>query len=168
MSRSGSNTWNDGHCDVTRPFVCECDPDYVAPRTPACRTATSGFVTVLGRRYFPTSNGLVARDDAEAACTGMGAYLFSPADLTENAMLHDNQDLDVVNDAWLGLAPSADGTSFVWDDDAATPFTNWVSAPPAPMVGSCPFSRASDSRWDVQSCGNIQAYACECDPEDPK
>lgn len=164
LESDGSGAWNDGHCAVTRPYVCECDPDYVAPTTPACRAAPTGFVTVLGRRYMPGTSE-ITRDAAETACRGMGAYLFSPADDTENAELHDGGGVGIATDAWIGLAPNAAATAFVWDDGADSPYINWQSSTPTPQAGACPYLQASNSRWSTQSCGNAQGYACECDPE---
>lgn len=163
-----NHLWNDTSCGETRRAVCECDPAFTPPPTPSCRTATTGFVTALGRRYFVQD--FATHDVASQGCAAMGAYLIGIADATENALVFKSAGtggIGTVNDAWIGLAPDAGVKNFVWDNGSPSTFRNFQGSAPSPDATKSIEIRASNSQWTDTSSGDSERSVCECDPEHP-
>lgn len=157
-----NGSWNDTSCaDQKRP-VCECEPAYRPPATPACRTATSGFVTRLGRRYF-VRTAPQTWPQAEADCEASGAHLLVIGDADENGEL----DLLLGGPTWLGYTDAAMEGTFRWVNDAPSAFIRWPGGT-VPQDDGMDCAVLQDfGSWGNVSCDDSHAYACECDPAPP-
>jgi hypothetical protein len=154
-------TWNDTSCGEQRAAICECDPDYRPPATPACRMAASGFMTWMGRRYFvrtPTKTW----QQAKADCESIDAHLVAISDLDENT----NVDALLTGAQWLGYTDAAMEGLFRWTNSSPSTFNRWVSGTPTSDLQDCAVLQDSGAWLDV-SCDDAYAYACECDPAPP-
>jgi hypothetical protein len=154
--------WNDETCDKTHAGVCECEPGYVAPPVPTCRTAAGG-VSANGRIYFVhtgSASWIAAQDD----CAAMGAYLMVPSDDTENNVVNGSGPLHVTFQAWIGL--SRIGNTYTPVNGAPPGYTHWK--PQAPYSGEdrCVVMNVS-GQWENVACTAAHPYVCECDPAPP-
>jgi hypothetical protein len=157
--------WNDIECYQGYPGICECDPLYQPPPTPACRTM-NGYSLIFGRRYFINTT---ARTWAAAAadCAAIGAHLAVPGDADENSEI----DFSFIGESWIGYSDSNTEGSFAWINEAPKGFERWDGGAPAasPNTEDCVAIMVSTppSEWDDRSCDELRQYACECDPSAP-
>ena len=154
--------WNDTSCGDLKRAVCECDPAYHPPATPACRTATTGFTLRHGRRFF-VRTAPKTWAEAQADCEAIGAYLMVVVDDEENTDLNNL----LAGPAWLGLSDSAAEGTFRWVNGSPSPYHRWPgSTVPQTEALDCAFLQDSGS-WLNVSCDATAIYACECDPAPP-
>lgn len=160
-----SGKWNDTSCGEQRAAVCECDPAYTPPPTPACRTA-DGATVLQGRRYF-LSTMPKTWNDAEAECVAMGAHLVAIGDADENGLIDDQ----FSQDAWIGYTDAQTEGTFVWSNGAPAGYTKWASGAPSQGAGGdgedCVVLDHPGGSWNDTECTGMKAYACECDPAPP-
>ena len=168
MGLTGPNGWSDTPCGELHPAVCECDATYVAPPTPACRTApaSDGWTSAQGRRYrYVTASR--TWDDAEADCQSSGAYLMVPSDLRENSRI--NGQLGVGTRVWVGLRRAAGGSAFSPVDGEPAGFTHFGSGGLSTGSGrDCVVVVNPAGNWENHTCTDGNDYVCECDPEHPQ
>ncbi len=157
-----NGSWNDTDCGEPKRPICECDPQYKPPATPACRTATTGFVTRYGRRFFVRATPRKfqqARDD----CASIGAHLIVIGDLDENTDL----DLLLAGATWLGYTDGGTEGTFRWVNQSPSIFNRWPGGN-APSDDPLDCAVLQDlGAWANVDCGDTYAYACECDPAPP-
>lgn len=159
--------WNDTNCGDVRAAVCECEPGYTAPPTPACRTMPAGSTTADGRRYFLRSTGK-NWDDARADCASIGAYLIAISDAEENQLVENTLAIDAAATSWIGLSDLQTAGTWAWLDGAPSGYTNWTTSAPYPGSGQdCVALQLNDQRWANLSCSAVLSYVCECDPDPP-
>jgi hypothetical protein len=157
-----SGTWNDTRCDDQKRPICECDPDYKPPPTPACRTDTTGFTSLRGRRYFVRTTP-ATWPQAKADCESIDAHLLVISDGDENS------DLDTLlsGATWLGYTDAATEGTFRWVNNAPSPYNRWPGGN-APQNDNLDCGVFQDSgSWADAACGDLNPYACECDPLPP-
>lgn len=158
---NANGVWSDDTCEnVNRP-ICECDPDFRPPPTPACRTM-AGAVEPSGRRVFRDQMP-AAWAQAKAACEAIGAHLLVIGDLDENQEM--TQALSGAH--WIGYSDSVQEGLFTWSTGAASAFSNWAG-------GTVPVNEELDcailgdnGAWRNVACDELHPYACECDPLPP-
>jgi hypothetical protein len=157
-----NGTWNDTSCGDQKRPICECDPSYRPPPTPACRTATSGFSIVRGRRYFVRTTPATWQQ-AKADCESIGAHLLVIGDADENTEL----DMLLAGPTWLGYTDAAIEGTFRWVNDAPSPYNRWPgSTAPQNDTLDCAVFQDTGS-WADAACSDLHRYACECDPLPP-
>ena len=157
-----NGSWNDTDCGELKRPVCECDPAYRPPATPACRTAVTGFTAVNGRRYFTR---LVPKkwQQAQEDCASIGAHLIVVSDADENTAL----DALLVGPTWLGYTDTDMEGQFKWVNGATSPFIKWPGGDvPTEDNVDCAVLQDSGS-WLNVDCNDSYTYACECDPAAP-
>jgi hypothetical protein len=157
-----SGVWNDLDCQELRLLLCECDPKYQAPPTPACRkTAPPGWFETSGRRMFtgPATTWAQARD----ACQALGAHLLVIGDTAENVEI----DLQLNTAHWIGYTDAVQEGTFRWVNNAPSMYSNWPG-------GTVPTNNSSDcvvaqdgGTWGDVDCDELRPYVCECDPLPP-
>jgi Lectin C-type domain len=153
-------TWHDVGCEsATRP-LCECDPTYRPPPTPACRGMTAGSFERSGRRVF---RGPAATwDAAKAACEAMGAHLLVIGDLAEN----EEMDQSLTGPHWTGYTDAEADGQFVWVNGSPATFQRFIGGVPQNATEDCVVLQDTGS-WDDNGCTATFPYACECDPLPP-
>jgi hypothetical protein len=160
-------TWNDTACSDNRKGLCECEPGYVAPVRPMCRTM-SGATLENGRRYFVRATA-ASWDAARLDCASIGAYLIAVSDNTENQLVEHSDKLNLTADAWIGLSQDVQlPTQWDWLDGAPYTYSNWITggAHVGPGQG-CVVVHHSDDKWENLACDSNHPYVCECDPGEP-
>jgi len=155
-----NRTWNDASCAQLLPAICECDPEYRPPATPACRTAAGGFVIQLGRRYF--ARAAQTWSQAEADCAAIGAHLTAIGDGDENTTL----DASLSGAHWIGYTDAAVEGTFRWSNGATSAFDSWGGGAPANDLADCTVLQDAGTWLDL-SCEESHPYVCECDPAPP-
>jgi hypothetical protein len=160
--QQSAGTWNDTGCETALRPLCECDPTYQPPPTPACRKAASGFETRNGRRYFVRSTPRTWQE-AETDCKAIGAHLLVIGDVTEN----NDLDVRLPGTNWLGYTDANAEGEFKWVNGSPSSFNRWP-------VGVVPINEDDDcailqdlGAWTDANCANTYPYACECDPAPP-
>jgi hypothetical protein len=154
-------TWHDFGCESSKRPLCECDPAYRPPPSPACRTMTTGSFERSGRRVFRGPAATWAA--AKAACEAMGAHLLVIGDQGEN----DEMDQSLTGAFWIGYTDAVQDGAFVWVNGAPSTFHRFSG-------GTVPLDAADDcavlqdgGAWDDSECDSAKPYACECDPLPP-
>ncbi len=156
-----NGNWHDFGCEAGLHAICECDPSFRPPPTPACRTATSGFFERSGRRVFPGPAATFVA--AKAACEAMGAHLLVIGDADENTEM--DQMLPLAH--WLGYTDLASEGTFRWVNTAPSPYVNWVGGT-VPQEDDIDCAVLQDGGlWSNVDCATTNPYACECDPAPP-
>ena len=156
-----NGTWHDFGCENARRPICECDPAYRPPPTPACRGMTANSFENSGRRVFRGPSATWA--DAKAACAAMGAHLLVIDDLAKNAEM----DQDLSGAYWIGYTDAVTEGQFVWVNGSPATFHRFPG-------GTVPVDDGDDctvlqdgGAWDDNGCDSTFPYACECDPLPP-
>lgn len=155
-----SGQWHDVGCEEQRRPACECDPSYRPPPTPACRTATTGFIERSGRRVF--LGPAATWTDAKAACDAMGAHLLVISDVGENTEMDQS-----INGAhWIGYTDAVQDGAFVWVNGATSTYQRFNNGVPLDDNADCVVLQDGGA-WDDIACSDPRPYACECDPLPP-
>ena len=156
---NGNHAWNDTQCgDTIHRAVCECDPQYIAPSIPICRTMTA-TKTIQSRMYFVHTTA-TTWVDARDQCASIGAYLMVPSDDEENGYIQNGGDLNTSGDAWVGASQT--GAAWTWVDQSPYAYQRWNTNPPA-TTNECAVVR-SNSKWDPDDCAATHRFVCECPP----
>lgn len=160
-------TWNDTACSDNRKGLCECEPGYVAPVQPVCRTM-AGAKLENGRRYFVRTTA-ATWDAARLDCASIGAYLIAVSDDTENQLVEHSDKLNVPTDAWIGLSQDVQlPTQWDWINGAPYTYSNWIVGGAHVGPGqSCVVVHHTDDKWENLACDSNHPYVCECDPGEP-
>jgi hypothetical protein len=154
-------TWHDAGCENSYHPICECDPAYRPPPTPACRTMTASSFEMSGRRVFRGPAATWAA--AKAACEAIGAHLLVIGDLAENGEM----DGQLAGAHWLGYTDAATESTFVWVNGAPTVFKGWPGGT-VPLDDTLDCAVLQDGgAWADLDCATTNPYACECDPAPP-
>jgi Lectin C-type domain len=152
--------WHDNGCEGSRRPLCECDPMYRPPPTPACRSMTAGSFERSGRRVF---RGPAATwDAAKAACEAMGAHLVVIGDLAKN----EEMDQSLAGPHWIGYTDAEADGQFVWVNGSPATFQRFIGGVPQNADEDCVVLQDTGS-WDDNGCTATFPYACECDPLPP-
>jgi hypothetical protein len=158
----GDGMWNDTACEELKRPVCECDPAYHPPATPACRTATEGFTLRHGRRFFVRAAPKTWAQ-AQADCESIGAYLMVVVDDDENLDLNNL----LTGPAWLGFSDRATEGTFRWVNGSPSPYNRWLNNT-VPQNDTLDCAVLQDAgTWGNVDCNDTSIYACECDPAPP-
>jgi hypothetical protein len=160
--RSPDGSWNDTECGDTRVSLCECELGYTPPTTPACRTMTSGFTEIDGRRYVIHDTSEVTWAAAKTACEAIGAHLSVFSDLDEANHVDD----EFFGDSWIGLSDLATEGTWTWVNGSTDAFRDWSVV--APHTGDTERNCAIvNLDWFDIECTATREYSCECDPLPP-
>lgn len=154
-------SWHDAGCEDSRHPICECDPAYRPPRTPACRSMTANSFEQSGRRVFRGPAATWA--DAKAACEAIGAHLLVIGDVAENGEM----DGQLAGAHWIGYTDAAKENTFVWVNGATSSYKSW---PGGTVPQNDPLDCAvlqDGGAWADLDCATTNPYACECDPAPP-
>lgn len=156
-----NGTWNDIGCEDNKRPLCECAPAYQAPPTPACRTATTGFIERSGRRVF--ARPAMTWQEAKADCEAIGAHLLVIGDATENTEM----DGALTAPHWIGYTDAVTEGTFRWVNGAPSTYNSWPgSTAPAEDDLDCAVLQDGGA-WASVDCGETHLSACECDPLPP-
>jgi hypothetical protein len=153
--------WNDTGCEDSLRVLCECAPAYQPPPTPICRTATIGYATRDGRRYFQRSMPRTWQD-AEDDCKSIGAHLVVISDVDENAAM----DGLLFMPHWIGYTDAMTESQFQWVDGSPSTYHRFAGEVPANPDQDCAVLQDGGA-WADQPCDATYRYACECDPAPP-
>jgi hypothetical protein len=154
-------TWHDFGCEGPKRPLCECDPAYRPPPTPACRTMTADSFERSGRRVFRGPAATWA--NAKAACEAIGAHLLVIGDVGENAEM--TQELSGVY--WIGYTDAVQDGAFVWVNGSPSTYHRFPGGTvPSDTEDDCA-ALQDDGVWDDSECDSTNPYACECDPLPP-
>lgn len=155
-------TWNDTECGDSRVSLCECELGYTPPPTPACRTMSSGFTLIDGRRYFLHEDTPLTWAAAKTACEQIGAHLSVLSDLDES----DHVDSEFLGDSWIGLSDQTTEGAWTWLNGSTDAYRKWGAF--SPHTGdtnrNCVVVNLS---WYDIACTETREYSCECDPLPP-
>jgi hypothetical protein len=154
-------TWNDSACSNGRSALCECDPAYTPPPTPACRTAGNPTV-IFGRRYFLNTTEQTW-NEAFTTCASMGAHLVVFADSDEDTTI-DNM---YPADSWIGFSDQAVEGTFAWTNQAPNDYVDWDPAAPSTAADNTEDCVYVNVDWDDTDCDVARPFTCECDPSPP-
>ena len=157
-------SWHDSNCRDSHRPLCECDPTYRPPPTPACRTMTASSFEASGRRVFRGPDATWAQ--AKAACEAIGAHLLVIGDVSENTEM----DAQLNGDGyWIGYTDAATEAAFVWINGAMSTYKNWSSGGTIPQNDDldCAVLQDGGGDWANVNCDDTNPYACECDPAPP-
>jgi len=153
-------TWNDTACEDSKRVLCECDPAYRPPPTPACR-ALPGATTRSGRKYFKRTPARTWQE-AEDDCKSIGAHLLVIGDTDENTEL----DGAFSGASWIGYTDAVTEGQFQWVDGSPSTFHSFGATVPTNDGQDCA-ALQDGGAWTDLACDTILAYACECDPLPP-
>lgn len=160
--RSSDGTWNDTECGDSRVSLCECEIGYAPPPTPMCRTMSSGYTEIDGRRYYLREGAPRTWAAAKADCESIGAHLSVFADLDEN----DHVDLMFGGESWIGLSDQATEGAWTWVNGSTDAYRRWGTG--APRNGDPTRNCVAVSlSWQDIDCTSTKEYSCECDPVPP-
>ena len=169
------NRWNDDNCEHTKPALCECEDAVTVPAPPTCMAAVG--ITTVGRKYIPIQGvGNTTWDLANAACGAIGAYLFTPADDTEDNLVGKNRPIDIEQDFWIGYADTTAAIGvFQWTNGAPHDYERWLGTGPTTVTTRTCITEhevgnsgdATAGAWKNVPCTETHPYVCECDPWAP-
>jgi len=168
-------TWNDRHCQQTRPFICtkrQGGPPITTPEpSPMPGFCPSGYLT-YGNKCFKFYDDKVNWNAAVDKCLAAGARPYSLATISdpwEQAFLTSQSRSRYNSDYtryWIGLHQyRGNNGEFGWVDNSRPTFTNW--APGEPNGGESegcvqiyvePFRAGL---WNDESCGLEIGYICQ-------
>ena len=124
----------------------------------------SNYSMTAEGRWYRHESVAVNYADAIASCTADGAYLAVISDTAENDAVHG---LDSGVDKWIGLDDLLVPGDHVWVNGSQSDFENWNDGEPSsegPGGGEDCVELRSQGDWNDLPCGQLEEFACECDP----
>jgi hypothetical protein len=119
-----------------------------------------------GRHYLYWSSP-VTWAAADADCQARGAALVKIEDVNENSFLFTQ---NAFNYVWIGLNDLASEGVYVWTDDSAMGYQQFISGEPNDWAGAEDCGMLAPDGWFGNphgwidtSCGQTHAYVCEYD-----
>lgn len=141
----------------------ECD-DNNTESGDGCSSACEVELNYGGNTYF-ISETTKSWTDAQAACEGMGGYLFTTNNEAENLYFYNL--LAPGRRYWMGFNDRSVEGAFVWTSGALNGFTKWASGEPNDAGGEdCTvFGYYDGGLWNDLSCSTLAYYVCEIGPD---
>lgn len=155
--------WHDIDCGDNRRPICECAPTYRARPTPVCRSMTANSFERSGRRVLRFDTPATWAQ-AKSACEAIGAHLLAISDLAENT----DMDVQLMTAAyWIGYTDAVQEGVFTWVNGAVSSYRGWPGGN-APLDDNLDCAVIQEGgAWGNVACGDMNRYACECDPAPP-
>ncbi|XP_073715685.1 macrophage mannose receptor 1 [Misgurnus anguillicaudatus] len=134
----GSGFWNDINCGVALPSICKRSANFVnttmSPTTVPAGGCAPEWTLFRGKCYKFFDNKMLWHE-ARDHCISHGGNLVSIRSHTEQCFLTTLL-LSSVDDVWIGLNDIVSERKFVWTDNRAVKYTNWLKGQPSSSLQS--------------------------------
>ncbi|KAM4697889.1 lymphocyte antigen 75 [Rhinophrynus dorsalis] len=160
-----SSQWQNLHCEIHLPYICEKKinssksqfPDYWHYTETQCEqnwTAYNRFCYLLQ----PPS----VWEEADQSCKKQGADLISMHSLADVEMVVTTFQAEN-GDIWSGFKNQDVPALFKWSDGTDTHFTYWDRSEPSPfkMTPNCVTLSGKSGRWHVRTCNETFKSVCK-------
>ncbi|XP_073715681.1 macrophage mannose receptor 1 isoform X2 [Misgurnus anguillicaudatus] len=132
--------WNDINCGYSLPSICKRSDDFVnttmSPTTLPAGGCAPEWTLFRGKCYkFFDNTCKMSWQKSRDHCISNGGNLVSVRSHTEQFFLTTLM-LSAVDDVWIGLNDIASERNFMWTDNRAVRYTNWLKGQPPSSLQS--------------------------------
>ncbi|XP_065117913.1 macrophage mannose receptor 1-like [Paramisgurnus dabryanus] len=136
-----SGFWNDINCGYSLPSICKRSDDFVnttvSPTTVSAGGCAPEWTLFRGKCYKFFDNKMSWHKSRDH-CISNGGNLVSVRSHTEQFFLTTLM-LSAVDDVWIGLNDIVSEETFLWTDNLAVRYTNWLKGQPSSYLQSRDF-----------------------------
>ncbi|XP_065117903.1 macrophage mannose receptor 1-like isoform X1 [Paramisgurnus dabryanus] len=138
-----SGFWNDINCGYSLPSICKRSADFVnttmSPTTVPASGCAPEWTLFRGKCYKLFDNKMSWRQSRDH-CISNGSNLVSVRSHTEQFFITTLM-VSAVDDVWIGLNDIVSEKNFMWTDNRAVRYTNWLKGEPSELGGMEEFFR---------------------------
>nr|XP_055073400.1 macrophage mannose receptor 1-like [Misgurnus anguillicaudatus] len=162
-----SGFWNDVNCGLSLPSICKRSADFVnttmSPTTVAPGGCAPEWTLFRGKCYKFFKNKM-SWHKAQDHCISNEGKLVSIWSRTEQFFLTTLM-LSAVNDVWIGANDIATAKKFVWTENRAVRYSNWLKFHPSSWGYRCVVMVKDPEKftgmWKNAKCENEKGFICK-------
>nr|XP_055073387.1 macrophage mannose receptor 1-like [Misgurnus anguillicaudatus] len=162
-----SGFWNDVNCRLSLPSICKRSADFVNTTMSPTTVSTGGCApewTQFREKCYKFFNNKMSWHKAQDHCISNEGKLVSIWSRTEQLFLTTLM-LSAVDDVWIGANDIATDKKFVWTENRAVRYTNWLKGQPSSWGYRCVVMikdpEKSTGMWKNANCENEKAFICK-------